>query len=91
MERWLPSNLGKQGVLAGHLGQRAGGRDGADELGDRYQIPSLPHGAAKPQFPPAEAAIVITQTVITVTGCDCWSVARPSLSCTMGLWRLPVC
>lgn len=47
-------------------GGEEGGRDGADELGGRYQIPSLPHDAAKPHFSSGEAAIVITWTVITL-------------------------
>lgn len=76
---FLPE-LGKQGVLAGHLGQ----------------IPSLPTGPAKPHFSPGppgpsgEAAIAITRTVIAVTGVTAGPCGR-HLPAPWPCGAVPVC
>lgn len=79
MERVASSKTRKAGGPRRTLGagerEERRWRDGADELGGRHQIPSLPHGAMKPHFSPGEAAGAITWTVITVTGEHCWPVA----------------
>lgn len=81
---------GKQGALAGHLGQRR--EDGADELGGRRQIPSLPTGPAKATFLVRAVGAVRRGSYCNnpdcyyCDRCDCWSV-WPSPSCTMALWR----